>query len=218
MERDDLVEPTHSDWAAPSLLVPKKDGIYRLVVDYRGLNKQIEKTCRPLQRINEVNDSLEGNMYFSNIDLLSGYFQMALEEESQNVTAFITPLGLYKWKRLPMGLASAPGAFQYLMELVFAGLSYKVFLVYIDDVIVFGRNFEEHHKRLELVFQRLLKNGLKIKGSKCNFFQKRVSFLGHIISESGVEVDPEKVIAVERMNKPSYLKDVRAFLDLVGII
>ena len=115
-------------------------------------------------------------MYFSNLDLLSGYFQMALEEKSQNLTAFITPLGLYKWKRLPMGLAFAPGAFQNLMELNDAGLSYEVALVYLDDVIVFGRNFKENLIRLELVFQRLSENGLKIKGSKCNFFQKRVSF------------------------------------------
>ena len=115
-----------------------------------------------------------------------------------------------------MGLASAPGAFQNLMELIFAGLSYEVVLVYRDDVIVFGRNFEEHLKRLELVFQRLSENGFKIKGSKCNFFQKRVSFLGHIISESGVEVDPEKLRAVEKMKEPSSLKDVRVFLGLVG--
>ena len=89
-------------------------------------------------------------------------------------------------------------------------------LVYRDDVIVFGRIFDEQLKRLELVFQRLAENGLKIKGSKCNFFQKRVSFLGHIISESGVEVDPEKVRAVERMKEPSSLKDVRTFLGLVS--
>ena len=89
---------------------------------------------------------------------------MVLEEESQNVTAFITPLGLYKWKRLPMGLASAPEAFQNLMELIFAGLSHEVALVYLNDVIVFGKNFEEHLKRLELVFQQLSENGLKIKG------------------------------------------------------
>ena len=115
---------------------------------------------------------------------------------------------------LPIGLASAPGAFQNLMELIFAGLSYEVALVYLDDVIVFGRKFEEHLKRLELVFQRLSENGLKIKGSKGNFFQKRVSYLGHIISESGVGVDPEKVRALEKM-KPSTLKEVRAFLGLV---
>ena len=115
-----------------------------------------------------------------------------------------------------MVLASAPGAFQKLMELIFAGLSNEVALVYLDDVIVFGRNFEEHLKRLELVFQRLSENGLKIKRSKCNFFQKRFSFLGHIISENGVEVDPEKVRAVEKMKEPSSLKDFRAFLGLVG--
>ena len=215
LERDDLVEPTHSDWAPPSLLVPKNDGTYRLVVDYRGLNKQIEKTCWPLPRFNEVIDSLEGNMYFSNIDLLSGYFQMALEEESQNVTAFITPLGLYKWKRLPMGLASAPGAFQNLMEIIFADLSCEVALVYLDDIIVFGRNFKEHLKRLELVFQSLSENGLKIDGSKCNFVQNQISFLGHFISESGVEVDPEKVRAVEKMKEPSSLKDVWAFWAII---
>ena len=91
------MEPTHSYWAAPSILVKKKDGSYRLGVDYRGLNKQIEKISRPLPRINDVIDSLDGNCYFSNIDFRSGYFQMALDEESQNVTAFVTPMGLYKW-------------------------------------------------------------------------------------------------------------------------
>ena len=101
---------------------------------------------------------------------------MALEEESQNVTAFITHLGLYELKSLPMGLASAPRAFQNLIELIFAGLSYEVALKYLDNVIVFGRNFEEHLKRLELIFKRLSENGLKIKGSKRNFIQKRVSF------------------------------------------
>ena len=118
-----LITATHSDWAAPSILVPKKDGSYRLVVDYRGLNKQVEKTCWPLPRINDVIDSLEGNMFFSSIELTAGYFQMALKEDSQNLTAFNTPMGLYKWRRLPMGLASAPGAFQNMMELTFSVLS-----------------------------------------------------------------------------------------------
>ena len=98
LEDAKLIEPTNSYWAAPSILVKKKDGSYRLVVDYRGLNKQIEKTSWPLPRINDVIGSLDGNCYFFNIDLTSGYFQMALDEESQNVTAFVTPMGLYKWK------------------------------------------------------------------------------------------------------------------------
>ena len=111
LEDAKLIEPTHSYWAAPSILVKKKDGGYRLVVGYRGLNKQIEKTSWPLPRISDVIDSLDGNCYISNIDLTSGYFQMALDEEAQNVTAFVTPMGLYKWKRRPMVMASAPGVF-----------------------------------------------------------------------------------------------------------
>ena len=102
---------------------------------------------------------------------------MAIEEESQKITAFITPLGLYNWKRLAMGLASAPGAFENLMKLFFAGLTYEMTLVYLDDVIVFGRNFDEHLKQLKLVFQSLAENGLKAKGTKCNFF-KNVSASG----------------------------------------
>ena len=140
LENSGLVEPTYSYWAAPSILVKKKDGNYRLVVDYRGLNKQIEKTSWPLPRINDVIESMDGNCFFSNIDLTSGYFQIVLHKESQDLTAFITPMGLYKWKRLPMGLASAPGAFQNLMELILAGLSYEVALVYLDDIINFGRS------------------------------------------------------------------------------
>ena len=115
LERDDLVEPTHSNCAAPLLPVLKKNGTYRLVADYSGLNKQIEKTCCSLTLI-KVIDALESKIYFWNIDLLSGYIQMTVEDESQNLTAFITPLGLYKWKRLPLGLASAAGVFRNPMN------------------------------------------------------------------------------------------------------
>ena len=180
------------------------------------MNKQKEKTSLPLHRINEFIDSLDGNYSFSIIDLTSGYFQMALHEESQDLTAFITPMGLYKWKRLPMGLASAPGAFQNLMELIMAVLPYEVSLVYLDDIIIFGRSFEEHLDRLDLVLGRLKEAGLKIKGSKCRFFQEKIHFLGHIVSRKGVEVDPEKVSAVEKMKSPTTIKELRAVLGLVG--
>ena len=141
---------------------------------------------------------------------------MALDEESQNVTTFVTPMGLYKWTRLPMGLASAPGAFQNLMELIMSGLSYEVALVYLDDIIIFGRSFEEHLNCLDLVLGRLKDAGLKIKGSKCRFFQEKIHFLGHIVSNKGVEVDPEKVAAVSKMKNPRTIKELRAILGLVG--
>ena len=143
---------------------------------------------------------------------------MALDEESQNVTAFVTPMGLYKWKRLPMGLASAPGAFQNLMELIMAGLSYEVALVYLDDKIIFGRSFDEHLNRRDLVLGRLKDAAFKIKCSNCRFFQEKIHFLGHIVSNQGVEVDPEKVAAVSKMKSPRPIKGIGAILELVGFL
>ena len=115
-----------------------------------------------------------------------------------------------------MGLASAPGAFQNLMELIMSGLSYEVALVYLDDIIIFGRSFEKHLNRLDLVLGRLKVAVLKIKGSKSRFFQEKIHFLGHIVSNKGVEVDPEKVAAVSKMKSPRTIKELRAILVLVG--
>ena len=154
LEDTKLIEPTHSYWAPPSVFLKKKDGSYRLFVDYIGLNKQIENTSWPLPRINDVIDSLDRNCYFSNINLTSGYFKMSLEKELQKVTAFLAPIGLYKWRRLPMGLASAPGVFQNLIDLIIAGISYDVSLVYLDHIIIIGRSFQEHLNRLDLVLRR----------------------------------------------------------------
>ena len=216
LEDAKLIEPTHSYWAAPSIFVKKKDGCYIIVLDERGLNKQIKKTSWPLPRINDVIDSLDGNCYFSNIDLTSGYFQLALDQESQNVTGFVTSMGLNKWKRLPMGLASVPGAFQYLTELTMAGLSYEVALVYLDDIIVFDSSFEEQVNCLDLVLGRAKDAGWKVKGSKCRFFQEKIHFLGHIVSNKGVKVDPEKVAGVSKMKSPRTVNEMRDILGLFG--
>ena len=212
----DLIEPTHSEWAAPSLLVPKKDGSLRLVIDYRGLNKNVQKTSWPLPRIADVLDALEGNIYFTSIDLTSGYHQMPLAPHSRKYTAFVTPDGLYQWKRLPMGLSTAPGAFQNLMEIVMSGLSMEIAMVYLDDIVVFGRTFEEHLQRLRLVFVRLRDAGLKIKAKKCDFLKRKIKYLGHVISERGIATDPDKIAAVQRIAPPKKLKDLRAFLGIVG--
>ena len=142
---------------------------------------------------------------------------MTLDEESQIVTAFLTPMGLNKWKRLPMGLASAPGAFQNLMELIMAGLYYEVALVYPDDIIIFGISFQDYLNRLDLVPGRLKDVGFKVKRSKCSFFcQEKIQFLGLVVSDKGVEVDPEKVRAVSKMKSTRAKKESRAILGLVG--
>ena len=141
---------------------------------------------------------------------------MEIEEEDQHLTSFITPFGLYQWKRMPMGLCNAPGAFQRLMELVLHGLTYDIVLVYIDDIIVFGKTFEEHLKHLELVLAKVEEANLKISPSKCRLFQKSIKFLGHIISQEGIQTDPAKIEAVTKYPVPKNVKEVRAFLGLTG--
>ena len=135
---------------------------------------------------------------------------MVLKGESQKLTAFNTPRGLYKWTRLPMGLASAPGAFQKLMEFALSDLSYQVVLVYLDDIVVCGKRFEEHLLRSEQVFARLEENSLKMESSDRKTFQRRIHVLGQVVQEKGVVVDLEILAAVEKLKSPSNLKKSRA--------
>ena len=216
LREKDLITPTHSEWAAPTVLVPKRDGSYRLVIDYRKLNSQTVKTSWPLPRISDILYNLEGSCFFSSLDLCSGFHQMEIEEEYQHLTSFITPFGLYQWKRMPMGLCNAPGAFQRLMEIVLSGLTYDIVLVYLDDIIVFGRSFSEHLERLQSVLRRIQDANLKISPSKCNLFQKKLVFLGHVVSADGIHTDPSKVEAVKTYPVPKTVKQIRAFMGLVG--
>ena len=134
---------------------------------------------------------------------------MEIEPEDQHLTAFITPFGLYQWKRMPMGLCNAPGAFQRLMEIVLSGLTYEMVLVYLDDIIVFGRSFDEHIQRLQIILQRIHDANLKISPSKCKLFQSKLIFLGHVVSSEGIQTDPAKVQAVEKYPVPKTLKQLR---------
>ena len=216
LQEKDLISPTHSEWAAPTVLVPKRDGSYRLVIDYRKLNAQTVKTSWPLPRISDILNNLEGSIFFSSLDLCSGFHQMEIDEEDRHLTSFITPFGLYQWKRMPMGLCNAPGAFQRLMEIVLSGLTYEIVLVYLDDIIVFGRSFEEHIHRLQLVFQRIREANLKISPAKCSLFQTKLVFLGHVVSADGIHTDPAKIAAVEKYPVPQTIRQLRSFMGLVG--
>ena len=148
---------------------------------------------------------------------------MPLDEDSQNHAAFTTPMNLYKWKILPMGLASASESFQNLMDLILSGLSYEIALVYLDDIIIFGRTTDENIEKLKLILCRLKEAGLRIKGSKSRikglksrFFQKKIHFLRHTLSNNGVEVDPQKINAAEHMKCPHNIKQLRTVLGLNG--
>ncbi|KAL2086778.1 hypothetical protein ACEWY4_017837 [Coilia grayii] len=191
-----------SPWASPAVIVLKKDGSVRFCCDYRRLNQVTCKDAYPLPRVDELLDALGKAQLFSTLDLTSGYFQVAMDDADRAKTAVTTPFGLYEWSRMPFGLCNAPATFQRLMGVVLGDLTFEVLLIYLDDIIVFSRDFETHCERLELVFSRLRQHGLKLKPSKCHLLTDKVRFLGHIISAQGIRVDQEKVQVLETWLSP----------------
>ena len=209
-----LITPCHSPYSSPAMLVPKKNGKLRLVIDYQQLNKQTVKSCWPLPSTEEIFDTLEGSGVFSTIDMSWGFYQLPLEQSSQDYTAFSTPFGSFKWLVMPMGLTGSPPVFQSLMEKVLIGLTWKSTIPYLDDCIIFSRTYEEHVVRLKEVFQRFKDANLKINPLKCEFFRSHVPFLGHVVSRDGVQVDPAKTSAVRQYPIPKSVTETKSFLGL----
>jgi len=210
----DFVEPAASPWSSNVILVRKKDGSHRLCVDYRAVNAVTYKDTYPLPHIDTCLGSMNGAAMFSTLDLKSGYHAIPVKEADRDKTAFITRRGCFRYKVLPFGLTTAPSVFQRLMDLVLCGLTYITCLVFLDDIIVYSRDFDTHLQRLQEVFERLRGANLKLHVKKCCLFQRKVSFLGHVISESGIEVQRDKVAAVRDWPTPRNLSELRSFLGL----
>ena len=219
-----------SSWACPIAIVPKKSSPReplkrRLCVDFRKVNELQQQvitegkskgqiSIHPLPKINEMYVKLKGAKVFSTIDLRSGYHHIALGKDSRAKTAFVTPFGKYEFLMVPFGLAQAPAYFQLLMNKVLEGLSYA--MTYLDDIIIFSKNEEDHLRHLEEVFCRLRKAGLKIKHSKCDFFKSKIHYLGHLISADGISALPDKLDTIKNMPVPKDVKEIKQFLGLTG--
>ncbi|XP_063843977.1 uncharacterized protein LOC135090825 [Scylla paramamosain] len=172
-----VIEESVSPYAAPIVMVRKKDGSLRLCVDYRRLNEVTVKDAFPLPRVQDTLDALAGAQYFSSFDLAAGYHQILVRAEDRPKTAFVTPFGHYQYVRCPMGLSNSPATFQRFMEYVFSDQVFVTLLVYLDDLLVFARSVDEHLDRLEGMLKLLRKHGLKLKPSKCHILKPQVRYL-----------------------------------------
>ena len=211
-----FIRPSQSPYGAPVLFVPKKDGRWRMCIDYRALNRQTVKDRYPLPRIDTLLDRLGHARIFTKLDLASGYHQIAMEDDSIYRTAFTTSLGQWEFLVMPFGLCNAPATFQRLMNRVFETEINKFILVYLDDILIFSETVEDHWRHLETALERLRKARLYGRMRKCDFLKTRVDYLGYEVSEKGVHASPEKVKAVVNWPRPQSVHDIRSFLGLAS--
>lgn len=216
LQQDDIIEPSVSPYNSPILLVPKKAEDqckkWRLVVDFRQLNKKILADKFPLPRIDEILDQLGRAKYFTTLDLMSGFHQIPLDQESRKYTAFSTTTGHYQFKRLPFGLNISPNSFQRMMNIAMAGLTPEIAFIYIDDIVIIGCSENHHLKNLAEVFERLRYYNLKLNPSKCKFFQTEVVYLGHKITDKGILPDDSKFNTLLNYPTPKNADEVRRFV------
>lgn len=212
-----IIRESNSPYASPIVLVNKKSGEKRLCVDYRALNRKTKKEHYPLPRIEDQLDLLSGCSWFTTLDLASGYYQIPIAEESKEKTAFVTPQGQFEYNRMPFGLVNAPSVFQRTMNKIIQKSPVRSYaLVYMDDILIPSKSFDEGMHRLEEVLQLLQSSGLTLKMSKCSFFFDKIDYLGYEVSANGVRPGFLKTEAVSKFPTPGNVHEVRRFLGLAS--
>lgn len=188
----------------------------RFCIDYRALNKVTTKDAFPIPNIQDCIDTLGGNIFFSSLDMASGYWQVLVDERDRHKTAFTTKYGLYEHVRLPFGLCNSPATFSRVIQEVLRGLTRKECLAYLDDVIILGRDMLSHTRNLSSVISRFEKFNLKLKAQKCELYQKEIKFLGKLVSQNGISVNPESIEIIKKWPIPKDTKQLESFLGFAN--
>ena len=207
---------SEAQFVCNSLTIPKGDERYRFVCTFSELNKNLIKDPYGMRTLDEVMSTLEGNSWFTTIDLVDGFFSLPLYPADRGFTAFHTPLGLYKWEVLPQGTSASPAIFQRMMDKWFSAFLWRNVLIWIDDILVYSKDFDSHIKALREVFMVLRRYGLVASRKKLNLCMRSVRYLGFIFGVNGIRTDPEKLSAVHKIPVPKGRKEVRQFLGFAN--
>ncbi|GJT82646.1 putative reverse transcriptase domain-containing protein [Tanacetum coccineum] len=211
-----FIRPSSSPWGAPVRFIKKKDGSFWMCIDYRELNKLTIKNRYPLPRIDDLFDQLQGSSVYSKIDLRSSYHQLRVREEDILKTAFMTRYGHYEFQVMSFGLTNALAVFMDLMNRVCKQYLDKFVIVFIEDILIYSKNKEEHEEHLKLILELLMKEELYAKFSKCELWIPKVQFLGYVIDSQGIHVDPTKIKSIKDWVSPKTPTEICQFLGLTG--
>ncbi|GKD33154.1 putative reverse transcriptase domain-containing protein, partial [Tanacetum coccineum] len=211
-----FIRPSSSPWGASVLFVKKKDRSFRMCIDYRELNKMTVKNRYSLPMIDDLFGQLQGSNVYSKIDLRSGYHQLRVREEDIPKTAFKTRYSDYELQVMPFGLTNAPTVFMDLMNRVCKPYLDTFVIVFIDDILIYSKNKKEHEEHLKSILELLKKEGLYAKFSKCEFWILEVQFLGHVIDNQGIYMDPAKIKSIKDWVSPKIPTEIHQFLGLTG--
>jgi Reverse transcriptase (RNA-dependent DNA polymerase) len=212
-----VIEPSTAEWASPVVLIPNPDGSTRFVVDYHRLNALTARDVYPFPRMDECLDSLGEAELFSTLDANTGFWQIEVSPEDRDKSTFSCHVGMYRFLRMPFDLLNAPATFQRAMDIILSEVRLESVIVYLDDIIIFSRTFEDHIRHLGIILNKLSAAAATLKFYKCHFFRNTVDYLGHRILTHKLQVLGKNVDSIEKAVHPSSKAQIRSFLGLCGV-